>query len=152
MTVCEATAYYKKHGLTLWDQMNKMYEKYGYYKEKQMSITLKGSEGAEQIKKMMENMRNNPAKEIAGLKVISFGDYEKQEITNENGDKTTTGLPKSNVLYFELEKNAWVCVRPSGTEPKIKFYMGVCEDSMENADKQLNKLEESIGKMAEEAK
>ena len=148
MTVCEATAYYKKHGLTLWDQMNKMYEKYGYYKEKQMSITLKGSEGAEQIKKMMENMRNNPAKEIAGLKVISFGDYEKQEITNENGDKTTTGLPKSNVLYFELEKNSWVCVRPSGTEPKIKFYMGVCEDSMENADKELEKIENSVKEMA----
>lgn len=151
MTVCEATAYYKKHGLTLWDQMNKMYEKYGYYKEKQMSITLKGSEGAEQIKKMMENMRNNPAKEIAGLKVISFGDYEKQEITNENGDKTTTGLPKSNVLYFELEKNAWVCVRPSGTEPKIKFYMGVCEDSIENANKQLDRLEEAMKKMSEDA-
>ena len=151
MTVCEAVAYYKKHGLTLWDQMNKMYEKYGYYKEKQMSITLKGSEGAAQIKKMMENMRNNPAKEIAGLKVISFGDYEKQEITNENGDKTTTGLPKSNVLYFELEKNAWVCVRPSGTEPKIKFYMGVCEDSMENANKQLDRLEEAMKKMSEDA-
>ena len=151
MTVCEAAAYYKKLGLTLWDQMNKMYEKYGYYKEKQMSITLKGSEGAAQIKKMMENMRNNPAKEIAGLKVISFGDYEKQEITNENGDKTTTGLQKSNVLYFELEKNAWVCVRPSGTEPKIKFYMGVCEDSMENANKQLDRLEEAMKKMSEDA-
>ena len=96
-------------------------------------------------------MRNNPAKEIAGLKVISFGDYEKQEITNENGDKTTTGLPKSNVLYFELEKNAWVCVRPSGTEPKIKFYMGVCEDSIENANKQLDRLEEAMKKMSEDA-
>ena len=151
MTVCEATAYYKKYGLTLWDQMNKMYEKYGYYKEKQMSITLKGSEGAVQIKRMMENMRNNPANEIAGLKVISFGDYEKQKITNENGDKTTTGLPKSNVLYFELEKNAWVCVRPSGTEPKIKFYMGVCEDSIENANKQLDRLEEAMKKMSKDA-
>ena len=132
MTVCEAVAYYKKQGLTLWDQMNKMYEKYGYYKEKQMSITLKGIEGAEEIKKMMENMRNNPAKEIAGLKVKSFGDYSKQEITDENGNKKPTGLDKSNVLYFDLEKNAWVCVRPSGTEPKIKFYMGVCESSAEN--------------------
>ena len=151
MTVCEAAAYYKKQGLTLWDQMNKIYEKYGYYKEKQMSITLKGSEGAAQIKKMMENMRNNPAKEIAGLKVKSFGDYEKQEIEDEKGNKTTTGLPKSNVLYFDLEKNAWVCVRPSGTEPKIKFYMGVCENSMENAEKMLEKLEESIKEMAENA-
>ncbi len=151
MTVCEAVAYYKKQGLTLWDQMNKIYEKYGYYKEKQMSITLKGSEGAVQIKKMMENMRNNPAKEIAGLKVISFGDYDKQEIVDENGNKTSTGLPKSNVLYFDLEKNAWVCVRPSGTEPKIKFYMGVCGDSMEDADNELEKVEEAIKEMAENA-
>ena len=152
MTVCEAVAYYKKQGLTLWDQMNKMYEKYGYYKEKQMSITLKGIEGAEEIKKMMENMRNNPAKEIAGLKVKSFGDYSKQEITDENGNKKPTGLDKSNVLYFDLEKNAWVCVRPSGTEPKIKFYMGVCESSAENAEKQMQKLEQAIKEMAENAK
>ena len=148
MTVCEAVAYYKKQGLTLWDQMNKMYEKYGYYKEKQMSITLKGIEGAEEIKKMMENMRNNPPKEIAGLKVKSFGDYEKQEIIDENGNKTQTGLSKSNVLYFDLEKNSWVCVRPSGTEPKIKFYIGVCEDSMQNADLKLNKLEEAVKQIA----
>ena len=144
MTVCEAVAYYKKQGLTLWDQMNKMYEKYGYYKEKQMSITLKGIAGAEEIKNMMENMRNNPAKEIAGLKVKSFGDYSKQEITDENGKKKPTGLDKSNVLYFDLEKNAWVCVRPSGTEPKIKFYMGVCESSAENSEKQMQKLEQAI--------
>ena len=152
MTVCEAVAYYKKHGLTLWDQMNKMYEKYGYYKEKQMSITLKGIKGAEEIKKMMENMRNNPAKEIAELKVKSFGDYSKQEIIDENGNRISTGLPKSNVLYFDLEKNAWVCVRPSGTEPKIKFYMGVCESSMENADKKLEQLENAVKEMAENAK
>ena len=152
MTVCEAVAYYKMHGLTLWDQMNKMYEKYGYYKEKQMSITLKGIEGAEEIKKMMENMRNNPAKEIAGLKVKSFGDYSKQEIIDENGNKSSTGLPKSNVLYFDLEKNAWVCVRPSGTEPKIKFYMGVCEDSNEKANQALENLENAVKEMAENAK
>ena len=152
MTVCEAVAYYKKHGLTLWDQMNKMYENYGYYKEKQMSITLKGIEGAEEIKKMMENMRKNPAKEIAELKVKSFGDYSKQEIIDENGNRISTGLPKSNVLYFDLEKNAWVCVRPSGTEPKIKFYMGVCESSMENADKKLEQLENAVKEMAENAK
>ena len=152
MTVCEAVAYYKKHGLTLWDQMNKMYEKYGYYKEKQMSITLKGIKGAEEIKKMMENMRNNPAKEIAELKVKYFGDYSKQEIIDENGNRISTGLPKSNVLYFDLEKNAWVCVRPSGTEPKIKFYMGVCESSMENADKKLEQLENAVKEMAENAK
>ncbi len=151
MTVCEAAAYYKKQGLTLWDQMNKIYEKYGYFKEKQMSITLKGSEGAVQIKKMMENMRYNPEKEIAGLKVKSFGDYDKQEIVDENGNKTSTGLPKSNVLYYDLENNAWVCVRPSGTEPKIKFYMGVCGNSMEAADTQMEKLETAIKEMAENA-
>ena len=151
MAVCEATAYYKKQGLTLWDQMNKIYEKYGYYKEKQMSITLKGSEGAEQIKKMMENMRNKPAKEIAGLKVISFGDYSKQEIVDISGKKFSTGLPKSNVLYFDLEKNAWVCVRPSGTEPKIKFYMGVCGENLQDADKQIKELEEAIKQMAQKA-
>lgn len=152
MTLCEAAAYYKMQGMTLWDQMQEMYKKYGYYKEKQMSITLKGVEGAEEIKIMMENMRNNPEKEIAGLKVISFGDYQKQEIMHENGEKEATGLPKSNVLYFELEKNAWVCVRPSGTEPKIKFYMGVCENSAEAADKMLAKLEVEVKQMAENAK
>ena len=151
MTVCEAVAYYKKQGLTLWDEMQNMYKKYGYYKEKQMSITLKGAEGAELIKKMMENMRNNPEKEVEGLKVKSFGDYEKQEVIDSQGNKTSTGLPKSNVLYYDLEKNAWVCVRPSGTEPKIKFYMGVCENSAEEADKMLEKLEEAMRKMAENA-
>ena len=100
MTVCEAVAYYKKHGLTLWDQMNKMYEKYGYYKEKQMSITLKGIEGAEEIKKMMENMRNNPAKEIAELKVKSFGDYQKQEIIDENGNRNIQDF--QNQMYYIL--------------------------------------------------
>ena len=152
MTICEAAAYYKMNGLTLWDEMNEMYAKYGYYKERQMSITLKGVEGAEEIKKMMENMRNNPPKEIAGLKVKSFGDYNKQEIIDENGNKHVTGLPKSNVLYFDLEKNAWVCVRPSGTEPKIKFYMGVCEKSMNEADEKLDMLEKEVKEMAENAK
>ena len=151
MTICEAVAYYKKHGLTLWDQMNKMYEKYGYYKEKQMSITLKGADGAMKIKKMMENMRKNPAKEIAGLRVKEFGDYYKQEIISDNNEKRSTGLPKSNVLYFDLEKNAWVCVRPSGTEPKIKFYMGICETNRKNANDELSKLENAVKEMAENA-
>ena len=148
MTICEAVAYYKMNGLTLWDQMNRMYQKYGYYKERQMAITLKGIEGAEKIKEMMEGLRNNPPKEISGLKVISFGDYQKQEIIDNAGNKESTGLPKSNVLYFDLEKNAWICVRPSGTEPKIKFYMGVCEKSMEDADLELDKLEDEVKKMA----
>ena len=101
--------------------------------------------------KMMENMRENPAKEIANLKVKEFGDYDKQEIITENNEKRSTGLPKSNVLYFDLEQNAWVCVRPSGTEPKIKFYMGVCGSSMENANEELEKLERAVKEMAENA-
>ena len=147
MTVCEAVAYYKQQGMTLWDQMNNMYKKYGYYKEKQFSVTLKGSEGAEQIKKMMENLRENPLKKISKYNVISVGDYNKQTIHNTStGEDTSTNLPKSNVLYYELENDAWCCVRPSGTEPKIKFYMGVKEDSEENAEKELNNIEEDMKK------
>ena len=101
---------------------------------------------------IMENMRNNPEKEVEGLKVKSFGDYEKQEVIDSQGNKTSTGLPKSNVLYYDLEKNAWVCVRPSGTEPKIKFYMGVCEKTMADAEKKLTELENAVKEMAEEAK
>lgn len=152
MTVCEAAAYYKKQGLTLWDQMLKIYEEYGYYKEKQFSIVLKGAEGAEQIKKMMETMRNNPPARIGGYIVKSVGDYNAQIIhNNETGEEVSTNLPKSNVLYYDLDKNAWCCVRPSGTEPKIKFYMGICGDSLKNADVQLEELEEEIRLMAENA-
>ena len=152
MTVCEAAAYYKKQGLTLWDQMLKMYEKYGFYQEKQMSIVLKGAEGAQQIQNMMEKMRNNVPSTIGGYTVISFGDYQKQRIHyNKTGEEIETGLPKSNVLYYELDKNAWCCVRPSGTEPKIKFYMGVCGNSLENAKAEMEKLEAAIKNMAEEA-
>ena len=152
MAVCEAAAYYKKQGLTLWDQMINIYKKYGYYKESQISITLKGSEGAEQIKKMMENMRNNPPSNIGEYTVISVGDYDKQVITNTKTGKTeNTNLPKSNVLYYDLDKNAWCCVRPSGTEPKIKFYMGVCGTSIEDAKEKISNFETSIRKMAEDA-
>ena len=152
MAVCEAAAYYKKQGLTLWDQMINIYKKYGYYKESQISITLKGSEGAEQIKKMMENMRNNPPSNIGEYTVISVGDYDKQVITNiKTGNTENTNLPKSNVLYYDLDKNAWCCVRPSGTEPKIKFYMGVCGSSIEDAKEKISNFETSIRKMAEDA-
>lgn len=152
MAVCEAAAYYKKQGLTLWDQMINIYKKYGYYKESQISITLKGSDGAEQIKKMMENMRNNPPSNIGEYTVISVGDYDKQVITNiKTGNTENTNLPKSNVLYYDLDKNAWCCVRPSGTEPKIKFYMGVCGSSIEDAKEKISNFETSIKKMAEDA-
>ena len=152
MAVCEAAAYYKKQGLTLWDQMINIYKKYGYYKESQISITLKGSEGAEQIKKMMENMRNNPPLTIGEYTVKSVGDYDKQIIKNiETGKTENTNLPKSNVLYYDLDKNAWCCVRPSGTEPKIKFYMGVCGTSIEDAKERISNFEVAIRKMAEDA-
>ena len=148
MTVCEAAAYYKKQGLTLWDQMIKIYEKYGYYREKQLSIVLKGAEGAQKIKKMMNQMRENPPTKIGEYIVKAVGDYETQIIHYiETGEKEETNLPKSNVLYYDLDKNAWCCVRPSGTEPKIKFYMGVCGVSLEDADRQLEILENEIKKI-----
>ena len=150
MTLCEAACYYKEKNMTLWDAMLEMYEKYGYYKEKQFSITLKGAEGAEKIKQMMENMRNNPVTEIAGEKVKAFGDYQAQNIhNNETGENTSTGLPKSNVLYYDLTNDSWFCVRPSGTEPKIKFYMGVKGTSLEDADKKLEQLENAVRKIIE---
>ena len=152
MTLCEAAAYYKTQGLTLWDQMLKIYEKYGYYREGQFSITLKGAEGAEKIKAMMEKIRTNPPLKIGKYNVKSFGDYDKQLIRdNESGTEKNTNLPKSNVLYYELDQNAWCCVRPSGTEPKIKFYMGVCGSSLKNATDEIIELEKNIKEIAEEA-
>lgn len=145
MTLCEAACYYKQKNMTLWDAMLEMYKKYGYYKEKQFSITLKGAQGAEEIKQMMENMRKNPPTQLAEKKVLSIGDYQEQTIySNETQKATSTNLPKSNVLYYELEDDNWCCVRPSGTEPKIKFYMGVKESSLEEADKRLQELENAM--------
>ena len=145
MSLCEAAAYYKSKGMTLWDQMMKIYEKYGFYKEDQVSIVLEGADGAEKIKSMMTNMRNNLPEKIGKYKVIEFKDVELDEIKNlVTGEQRKTGLPKSNVLYYELENNAWCCVRPSGTEPKIKMYMGVKADSMESAEKDLEELKDAM--------
>ena len=145
MSLCEAAAYYKSKGMTLWDQMMKIYEKYGFYKEDQVSIVLEGADGAEKIKSMMTNMRNNLPEKIGEYKVIEFKDVELDEIKNlVTGEQRKTGLPKSNVLYYELENNAWCCVRPSGTEPKIKLYMGVKADSMESAEKDLEELKDAM--------
>ena len=145
MSLCEAAAYYKSKGMTLWDQMMKIYEKYGFYKEDQVSIVLEGADGAEKIKSMMTNMRNNLPEKIEKYKVIEFKDVELDEIKNlVTGEQRKTGLPKSNVLYYELENNAWCCVRPSGTEPKIKLYMGVKADSMESAEKDLEELKDAM--------
>ena len=141
MALCEAAAYYKEKGYTLWEQMINIYEKYGYYKEYTVSITREGASGAEEIKQMMEKMRNNPPEVLGQYRVLEFRDYKKDFIKNNiTGETSKTGLPNSNVLYYGLENDAWCCVRPSGTEPKIKFYMGVKGKSEEDAEKQLKEL------------
>ena len=145
MALCEAACYYKENNLTLWDQMINIYEKYGYYKEAQVSIVREGSEGAEEIKQMMTNTRNKDITKIGDYKVLTFKDVEKDIVKNMiTGEISTTGLPKSNVLYYELEDNAWCCVRPSGTEPKIKLYMGVKGKTEEDAKSKLEKLKEAM--------
>ena len=145
MALCEATAYYKNQGLTLYDQMIKIYEKYGFYKELTVSITKEGVTGAEEIKQMMENIRNNPPKKLGKYNVIKFRDYKLGKIKDINtSEETTTDLPNSNVLYFDMNDAAWCAVRPSGTEPKIKFYIGIRENSMENAEKSLNDLAKAV--------
>ena len=147
MALCEAAAYYKNEGLTLWDQMINIYEKYGYYKEGQIAITMKGIDGAEKIKAILENLRKNPPKTLANYDVIETRDYESGVIQNcLTQEKSTTWLPKSNVLYYDLQDNAWCCVRPSGTEPKIKFYIGVKGNSLEDADKKLEELTDAVKK------
>ena len=150
MALCEATAFYKKQGLTLWDQMINIYEKYGYYKEGLDSITLKGINGAEKIKKIMQNLRNKTVKQIGKFNVIAVNDYETRIRTKlKNNEKEKIELPKSNVLYYELENDAWVCIRPSGTEPKIKFYMGVVGMNINDSEEQLDELKKDLLKMLE---
>ena len=145
MMLCEAAAYYKKQGYTLWDQMINIYKKYGYYKEDIITITLKGIDGAEKIQEILSKLRNNPPKVIANYKVLKTRDYKNKEtldlVTNKKG---TTDLPISNVLYYELENDAWCCTRPSGTEPKIKFYVGVKTNSIEDSNKEIEKIKEAI--------
>ena len=144
MALCEATAYYKSKGITLWEQMINIYKKYGFYKEGQVSITLKGADGAEQIKAMMEKMRKNPPKKLGSYDVLEVRDYKEHTIVKADGTKLETDLPTSNVLYYDLNDNSWCCVRPSGTEPKIKFYMGVKGESMEEAEQKLEELTEEM--------
>ena len=144
MALCEATAYYKSKGITLWEQMINIYKKYGFYKEGQVSITLKGADGAEQIKAMMEKMRKNPPKKLGSYDVLEVRDYKEHTIVKADGTKLETDLPTSNVLYYDLNDNSWCCVRPSGTEPKIKFYMGVKGKSMKEAEQKLEELTEAM--------
>ena len=150
MLLCEAAAFYKKQGLTLWEQMINIYEKYGYYRETLATMTLKGIEGKEKIKEIIEKLRNTTIESVGNFKVEEIRDYQKHTIKNlKTGKDEETTLPTSNVLYFALENDAWCCVRPSGTEPKIKFYMGTKENTMESADKKLEELKEAMLKICE---
>lgn len=145
MILVEAASYYKSKGMTLWDNMNKLYDTYGYYKEHTISVTLEGAEGAQKIKNIMEKVRVNPPKEIGKYKVVRFKDYSNGNIKDfSNEIETKEDLPKSNVLYFELENDFWCCMRPSGTEPKIKFYLGVVGDSLEDAKRLVEDLTDSM--------
>jgi len=145
MCLCEMAAYCMANDKTVWDQMLELYEKYGYYKETQYTITLKGIDGSRQIIELMDKLRQNPPKEFGELKVLKFRDYENNIITDmESGATEPTGLPKSNVLYFDLTNDSWCCARPSGTEPKIKFYMGVKGDSLADAEARVERLTEAV--------
>ena len=145
MCLCEMAAWCKKNGITVWDQMLKLYEKYGYYKETQYAITLKGIDGSKQIAEMMDKLRSNPPKNFGELTVKEFRDYDR-DVTKDlaTGEERPTGLPKSNVLYFDLTNDSWCCARPSGTEPKIKFYMGVKGSSLADAQDKVEKLTEAL--------
>lgn len=145
MCLCEMAAWCKKNGLTVWDQMLKLYEKYGYYKETQYAITLKGIEGSKQIEAIMDKLRSNPPRNLGELQVLEVRDYAGGKIVNmETGEERETGLPESNVLYFDLTNDSWCCARPSGTEPKLKFYMGVKGTSLEDSEKKVEKLTENL--------
>lgn len=148
MALCEATAYYKERGFTLWDQMLHIYEKYGYYNEDLKSITLKGADGAEKIKSILSDIRKNPPRKLGEFNVLAIRDYKKNETLElTTGEKFPTGLPKSDVLYFDLDKDSWCCVRPSGTEPKIKFYLGVKGDSLTESKRSMKVLSEALSEL-----
>ena len=141
MALCEAAAYYQSKGITLYEQINRIYEKYGYFKEDLASVTLKGIEGMEKIKDIMEGYRKNPPKTAGDYQVLKIRDYKRDTITDlSTGAVTSTGLPNSDVLYFELNDDAWCAIRPSGTEPKIKLYFGVKGSSHEDAAAKLERL------------
>lgn len=145
MALGEAACYYKEKGFTLWNQMINIYEKYGYYKETQVAIVREGSKGAKEIENMMTSTRNKDVEKIGNYKVLKFKDIDKDYVKDMvTGEITKSGLPKSNVLYYELEDNSWCCVRPSGTEPKIKLYMGIKADTEKEADSKLEELKEAM--------
>ncbi|MCR4727480.1 MAG: phospho-sugar mutase [Lachnospiraceae bacterium] len=147
MCLCEVAAWCKKHGMTLWDRMVKLYEEFGFFKEDLYTITLKGMDGSEKIREIMEKLRKNPPTAFGPWKVIDVRDYDNDTIKNlSDGSVKPTGLPKSNVLYFDLTDGAWCCARPSGTEPKIKFYMGVKGTDREDAAAKVAELTAELKK------
>ena len=153
MALCEAAAYYKTQGKTLWDAMIEMYEQFGYYKDAIQSVTMKGIEGLQKIQEIMNSLRQNPPAEFAGHKVTAVRDYKADTITDvATGAVKPTGLPNSNVLYYELTDDAWVCVRPSGTEPKVKFYYGVKGTSLADADKKSEIMGKAVLDMVDSMK
>ena len=148
MALCEAACYYRANNETLWDQMNNIYKKYGFYKEDQVSIVLEGAEGAEKIKEIMTEMRNKDVENIGNYRVLTFKDVDNDYVKDmTTGAESKTGLPKSNVLYYQLENNAWCCVRPSGTEPKIKLYFGVKGKDEEDSTNSLEILKDAMVKL-----
>ena len=135
MALCEAAAYYKTKGMTLWDALVELYDRYGYYKDDVQAVTMKGIEGLEKIQQIMNTLRTNPPTQVGEYKVLSARDYKLDTIKDlTTGEVKPTGLPSSNVLYYDLSDNAWLCVRPSGTEPKVKFYYGIVGTSLEDAN------------------
>ncbi len=151
MALCEAAAYYKLRGKTIWDAMLEMYEKYGYYKDDVIAITHKGLEGLAKIKSIMDSLRENPPMAFGKYQVLATRDYEQDIIRDvKTGETKPTGIPKSNVLYFELTDDAWLCVRPSGTEPKIKIYFGVVGDSLDNAQQKSEELAGVVKELLEQ--
>ena len=150
MLVCEMAAYYKNRGMTLYDALNELYEKYGVYREGVKSVTLKGIDGAEQIQKIMAYLRANTPIEFAGHRTIWKKDYKTKEFVNiATGETEESTLPVSDVLYYNLEDGAWLCVRPSGTEPKIKFYMGVRGISVKEAERKVEAMENAVDELLE---
>ena len=150
MMLCEAAAYYKCNGITLWDQMINIYKKYGYYKEDTVSLTFEGADGAQKIQNILNNLRETPLTQIGDYKVLEFRDYKEEKIKDlKTGKETKTDLPNSNVLYYVLENDCWCCIRPSGTEPKIKFYMGVKENTEEKAEEALKVMKNDLLKYGE---
>ena len=150
MALCEAAAYYKTRNMTLWDAMIAMYERYGYYQDGITAITLKGIEGLEKIGQIMNTLRAEAPKEIGAYQVTAVRDYKNDTITDiATGAVRPTGLPSSNVLYYELTDDAWVCVRPSGTEPKVKFYFGIKGSSLADADAKAEAMKAAVNALVE---